>query len=196
MRKRDPDKEDLVKQTAIALIVKDGLERFSMNRLAKACNISVATLYIYYKDRDDLIINIAMESGRLMSEAIIKDFDPEQSLEDGLRQQWINRYKFMVDYPHLSLFFDQLRSSSYQEEFLRGFLKDFIIVMGKFMRNVIERGEVENMTIETYWSIAYAPLYSLARFDNEGKGLDGKPFKLTEEVLWKTFDLVLKSLKK
>ena len=196
MRKRDPDKEDLVKQTAIALIVKDGLERFSMNRLAKACNISVATLYIYYKDRDDLIINIAMESGRLMSEAIIKDFDPEQSLEDGLRQQWINRYKFMVDYPHLSLFFDQLRSSSYQEEFLRGFLKDFIIVMGKFMRNVIERGEVENMTIETYWSIAYAPLYSLARFDNEGKGLDGKPFKLTEDVLWKTFDLVLKSLKK
>jgi len=196
MRKRDPDKEDLVKQTAIALIVKDGLERFSMNRLAKACNISVATLYIYYKDRDDLIINIAMESGRLMSEAIIKDFDPEQSLEDGLRQQWINRYKFMVDYPHLSLFFDQLRSSSYQEEFLRGFLKDFIIVMGKFMRNVIERGEVEEMTIETYWSIAYAPLYALARFDNEGKGLDGKPFKLTEEVLWKTFDLVLKSLKK
>ena len=196
MRKRDPDKEDLVKQTAIALIVKDGLERFSMNRLAKACNISVATLYIYYKDRDDLIINIAMESGRLMSEAIIKDFDPEQSLEDGLRQQWINRYKFMVDYPHLSLFFDQLRSSSYQEEFLRGFLKDFIIVMGKFMHNVIERGEVEEMTIETYWSIAYAPLYSLARFDNEGKGLDGKPFKLTEEVLWKTFDLVLKSLKK
>jgi len=196
MRKRDPDKEDLVKQTAIALIVKDGLERFSMNRLAKACNISVATLYIYYKDRDDLIINIAMESGRLMSEAIIKDFDPEQSLEDGLRQQWINRYKFMVDYPHLSLFFDQLRSSSYQEEFLRGFLKDFIIVMGKFMRNVIERGEVEEMTIETYWSIAYAPLYALARFDNEGKGLDGKPFKLTEDVLWKTFDLVLKSLKK
>ena len=196
MRKRDPDKEDLVKETAIALIVKDGLERFSMNRLAKACNISVATLYIYYKDRDDLIINIAMESGRLMSAAIIKDFDPEQSLEDGLRQQWIYRYKFMVDYPHLSLFFDQLRSSSYQEEFLRGFLKDFIIVMGKFMHNVIERGEVEEMTIETYWSIAYAPLYSLARFDNEGKGLDGKPFKLTEEVLWKTFDLVLKSLKK
>ena len=196
MRKRDPDKEDLVKETAIALIVKDGLERFSMNRLAKACNISVATLYIYYKDRDDLIINIAMESGRLMSEAIIKDFDPEQSLEDGLRQQWINRYKFMVDYPHLSLFFDQLRSSSYQEEFLRGFLKDFIKVMGKFMRNVIARGEVEEMTIETFWSVAYAPLYSLARFDNEGKGLDGKPFKLTEEVLWKTFDLVLKSLKK
>lgn len=196
MRKRDTDKEQLVKQTAIKLIVKNGLEGFSMNKLAKACNISVATLYIYYKDRDDLIINIAMESGKLMSDVIIKDFDPELSFENGLRQQWKNRYKFMIDYPGLNLFFEQLRSSSYQEEFLSGFLKEFKLVMGKFMQNVMERGEIEEMTFETYWSVAFAPLYSLTRFDNEGKSLTGKPYKLTDEVLWKTFDLVVKALKK
>jgi len=196
MRKRDTDKEDLVKQTAIKLIVKNGLEGFSMNKLAKACNISVATLYIYYKDRDDLILNIAMESGKLMSDTIIKDFDPELSLEEGLRQQWKNRYKFMTDHPGLNLFFDQLRSSSYQEEFLSGFLKEFKLVMGKFMQNVMDRGEIEEMTFETYWAIAFAPLYALARFDNEGKSLNGKPYHMTDEVLWKTFDLVIKALKK
>ena len=196
MRKRDTDKEDLVKQTAIKLIVKNGLEGFSMNKLAKACNISVATLYIYYKDRDDLILNIAMESGKLMSDTIIKDFDPELSLEEGLRQQWKNRYKFMTDHPGLNLFFDQLRSSSYQEEFLSGFLKEFKLVMGKFMQNVMERGEIEEMTFETYWAIAFAPLYALARFDNEGKSLSGKPYQMTDKVLWKTFDLVMKALKK
>lgn len=196
MRKRDTDKEELVKQTAIKLIVKNGLEGFSMNKLAKACNISVATLYIYYKDRDDLILNIAMESGKLMSDAIIKNFDPEQSFEDGLRQQWKNRYKFMMDYPTLTLFFEQLRSSSYQEEFLSGFLKEFKLVMGKFMQNVIARGEVEEMAFETYWAVAFAPLYALARFDSEGKSLSGKPFKLTAKKLWQTFDLVVKALKK
>ena len=92
MRTRNADKEQLVKQTAIDMIVKSGLEGFSMNKLAKACKISVATLYIYYKDRDDLILNIAMESGKLMSDAVIKDFDPELPFEDGLRQQWKNRY--------------------------------------------------------------------------------------------------------
>lgn len=196
MRKRDTDKEDLVKQTAIKLIVKNGLEGFSMNKLAKDCNISVATLYIYYKDRDDLILNIAMESGKLMSDAIIKDFDPELNLEEGLRQQWKNRYKFMTDHPGLNLFFDQLRSSSYQEEFLSGFLKEFKLVMGKFMQNVMQRGEIEEMTFETYWAIAFAPLYALARFDNEGKSLSGKPYQMNDEVLWKTFDLVIKALKK
>ena len=61
MRTRDNNKVELVKKTAIELMVKDGLEGFSMNKLARACNISVATLYIYYKDRDDLIVNIAVD---------------------------------------------------------------------------------------------------------------------------------------
>jgi TetR/AcrR family transcriptional repressor of multidrug resistance operon len=69
------------------------LEGFSMNKLARACKISVATLYIYYKDRDDLIINIAFEERQIDS----RRFDQKPStrkpaFEDGLRIQWQNRY--------------------------------------------------------------------------------------------------------
>ena len=61
MRTRNTGKEQLVKQKAIKLVVRDGFEGFSMNKLARACGISVATLYIYYKDKDDLIIRVALE---------------------------------------------------------------------------------------------------------------------------------------
>ncbi len=196
MRTRDNSKEQLVRETAIEMMVKSGMEGFSMNKLAKACGISVATLYIYYKDRDDLIISIASDGGKLFSDALIKGFDPDASFEEGLRVQWKNRYRFMKEQPNLSMFFDQLRSSSYQERFLAGFLQEFKQMMGKFMHNVINRGEIDKMPFETYWSIAFSPLYALARFDYEGQSLGGMPFKLTDEVLWKTFDLVVKALKK
>ncbi|MCO5935605.1 TetR/AcrR family transcriptional regulator [Mucilaginibacter sp. RB4R14] len=196
MRIRNIDKVQLVKQTAIALIVKDGLEGFSMNKLAKACSISVATLYIYYKDRDDLILKIAHEEGTVMAEAMIKDFNPDMPFEYGLRRQWKNRYQYMVDYPLMNSFFEQLRTSSYQEEFLAGFLTEFKVTMGKFMHNIINRGEIEVMPFEVYWSIAFSPLYNLIRFDNEGQSMGGMPFKMTDEILWKTFDLVVKALKK
>jgi AcrR family transcriptional regulator len=196
MRTRNIDKVQLVKQKAIELIVKNGLEGFSMNKLAKACNVSVATLYIYYKDRDDLIIKVAVEEGKLMGDAMIKDFDPELPFEQGLRKQWENRYNYMVANPILGLFFDQLRSSSYQQEFLSSFLKGFQVVVGKFMHNVIERGEIEAIPFEVYWSVAFAPLYNLIRFETEGQSMGGKPFKMTDEILWKTFDLVVKALKK
>ncbi|MGY4537502.1 TetR/AcrR family transcriptional repressor of multidrug resistance operon [Mucilaginibacter sp. UYNi724] len=196
MRVRNSDKVQLVKQTAIELIVKDGLEGFSMNKLAKACNISVATLYIYYKDRDDLILKIAMEEGTVMAEAMIKDFNPDMPFEDGLRRQWLNRYAYIKDKPQINSFFEQMRTSSYQEEFLAGFLTEFKVTMSKFMHNIIDRGEIEVMPFEVYWSIAFSPLYNLIRFDNEGKSMGGKPFKLTDQMLWQAFELVVKALKK
>lgn len=196
MRIRNIDKVQLVKQKAIELIVKDGLEGFSMNKLAKACSISVATLYIYYKDRDDLILKIAMEEGLIMAAATIKGFDPDMPFEDGLRAQWKNRYEYTQEKPLLNSFFEQLRTSSYQEEFLASFLSEFKVTMSKFMHNIIDRGEIDVMPFEVYWSIAFAPLYNLIRFDKEGQSMGGMPFKLTDEILWRTFDLVVKALKK
>ncbi|TSD63021.1 TetR/AcrR family transcriptional regulator [Inquilinus sp. KBS0705] len=195
MRTRDNGKEELVKQQAIQMIVKDGLEGFSMNKLARACKISVATLYIYYKDRDDLIIKIALEEGKHMCDAMIKGFDPEAPFEDGMRIQWKNRYAFMAANPLLGMFFEQLQSSTYHMQFLDAFT-EFKLVLHQFMSNVIKRGEIEPMPLEVYWSVAFAPLYSLVRFDNQGRSVGGKPFKMTDEVLWKTFDLVIKALKK
>jgi TetR/AcrR family transcriptional repressor of multidrug resistance operon len=196
MRTRNLNKVSLVKETAITLIVKDGLERFSMNKLARACKISVATLYIYYKDRDDLILKVAIDEGQKMSQRMIQDFDPESPFEEGLRQQWRNRYAYMKANPLMTAFFDQLRASSYQEQFLQSFLSDFKDVVSRFMHNIISRGEVDDMPFEVYWSIAFSPLYNLIRFENEGKSIGGKAFKMTDEILWSTFNLVVKALKK
>ncbi|MES2274850.1 MAG: TetR/AcrR family transcriptional regulator [Bacteroidota bacterium] len=195
MRTRDTEKELLVKQKAIECIVKDGLEGFSMNKLAKLCGISVATLYIYYKDKDDLILKIALEEGNKMGDAMIRDLDPESSFEAGLRVQWENRYKYMIENPLLGKFFDQMRSSTYQNQFMDLFMQKFKAVVGKFMENVVQRGEINAMPFEVYWSVAFSPLYALIRFHMEGQSVGGKPFTMTDEVLWKTFDLVVKGLK-
>jgi len=195
MRTRDVDKENLVKQKAIENIVKNGMEGFSMNKLAKECNISVATLYIYYKDRDDLILKIAEDEGQRMGAAMIDGFDPDMAFEDGLRVQWRNRYEHMMTNPFIGVFFDQLRTSSYHAKFMESFKGNFEPVVTKFMHNALERGELNEMPFEAYWSVAFAPLYSLIRFHNEGHSIGGKPFKMSDKILWATFDLVVKALK-
>ncbi|MFA6275836.1 MAG: TetR/AcrR family transcriptional regulator [Pedobacter sp.] len=195
MRTRDEDKVSLVKKMAIKSIVKDGFEGFSMNKLAKACGISVATLYIYYKDKDDLIISIAKEEGDAMGDAMIKNFDPTVSFEEGMRVQWQNRYAYMLENPYTISFFEQLRNSTYQSRFLDNYMQKFKLVIGQFMDNVVKNGEINAMPLEVFWSVAYAPLYSLVRFDNEGQSVGGKPFKMTDGVLWQTFNLVIKALK-
>lgn len=196
MRKRDIDKENLVKEVAIDLIGKGGFENFSVNKLAKACKVSVATLYIYYKDKENLISEIVAEQGEILGAVMMNGFDPESSLEIGLRKQWENRYRYMINNHKTSLFFEQLRSSAYYQIFITGFMKDALEPFLRFYKNITDRGEMKFMSYEIYWSVAFAPLFALIKLNNEGRGLNGEPFVVTDEMLWEAFDIVIKGLKK
>lgn len=196
MRTRDAEKEQLVKQKAVELLVKDGLEGFSVNKLARACGISVATLYIYYKDKDDLIIQIAREEITQINAEIMQGFDPDASFEEGMRVQWENRRKALTKNPVHLTFMEQLRGSTYHQYINEHFMEDFKQSMGRFAKNAVARGEIRELPIAVFWSVAFAPLYSLLRFHNEGKTIAGNPFQLTDKLLWQTFDMVIKALKK
>jgi TetR/AcrR family transcriptional repressor of multidrug resistance operon len=202
MRTRDNNKEHLIKQKAIETIVKQGLEGFTINKLAKACGISVGTPYIYFKDKDDLILKIVMEEGARMEEAMNKDFDPEATLEDGLRTQWLNRFNYMMENPLLGQFFDQIRSSGYHQQFLEmftsntnPFLSKFKDQMGRFISNNVKRGEMDSLPVDVYWSIAFGPLYTLMRFHQQERSITGVPFQISEELVWAAFKRVIKALK-
>ena len=195
MRTRDENKEQLVRQKAIELVVKDGLEGFSMQKLAKAAGVSPATLYIYYKDKDDLITSIGREIGSKFSQVVLQDFDPNLSFSEGMKIQWRNRARYSFDHPLEVDFYEQVRSSSFREKVSVGFGESFKIAMGEFMHRAIKRGELTPVPLEVFWSIAYAPLYNLIRFHNEGTSVGGQSFTIAEDVLNQTLTLVLKALK-
>lgn len=194
MRTRDSNKEEIVKQKAIALLVEKGIEGFSMNRLAKESNISVATLYIYYSDKDDLIKKIGIEIGKNFFDEMSKDFSPTMPFKEGLYKQWENRIRFSQSKPLEVNCWELLTHSSYGEYILEESLLDFKIIMGSFFRNAVEKKELIPVSKEIFWSVAYGPLYSLLRFERDGKNFGGGPFKLNEKTTNEAFELVIKAL--
>lgn len=196
MRTRDLSKENIVKVKTIELIGKEGFEGFSVNKLAKACSISVATIYIYYKDKDDLLTRIGTEHILSWNNAMLHNFDPNISFEEGLKYQWKNRVKFHKKYPYALNFFDKMKNSSYQEKVFAPLMQDFKMAMQSFITNAINNKEITPiLTPEIFYCMAYAPLNNLIQFENMGKSIGGKPFKLTDKILWRTFELVIIALK-
>ncbi|MFH6944733.1 TetR/AcrR family transcriptional regulator [Flavobacterium sp. FlaQc-50] len=197
MRIRDIDKEKLVVARAIDQIVQDGFQGFSMNKLAKACNISVATLYIYYKDKDDLIQKIGATVAIDFFSSTIKDFSPEMSFEEGLWIQWVNRADFTMKYPKQVAFFEIIKHSPHGEIILNSTTKfsDFRMIMKQFIDNSLRNNELIPMSFEVFWAIAYGPLYTLLNFHTEGKSLGGKPFVLTDTMMKEAFTATIKALK-
>ena len=194
MRTRNAKKEELVRQEAIEMLVRDGFQGFSMNKLAQACGISVATLYIYYRDKDDLIIKIGSDIGKKFMEKTLQGFDPEMSFGVGLKKQWENRSAFAIKYPGEVACYEIIRHSRHGDDILEGSMKGFKATMGDFTHNAIKNKELIPVPLEVFWSIAYGPLYTLLRFHEEGKSIGGRPFKFSKKIMDETFQLVIKSL--
>ena len=107
MRVRDENKEAIIREKAIEMIVDQGFDGFSMQKLAKAAGVSPATLYIYYKNREDLLNKLYISVTETFAATALKDFDPESSLAHGLWIQWKNRMQFIMDFPAYFKFFEQ-----------------------------------------------------------------------------------------
>lgn len=202
MRNRDVSKQELIKEKAIEIIVNEGLDGFTINKLAKACGISVGTPYVYYKDKDDLIVQLAIEEGNKMEVQLNKGFNPTASLEEGLRVQWQNRHDYALRNPLHLPFFEIISNSKYSVQLLELFNQNPGLFMGAFKENMLTfisnavlQNEMDEMPFEIYWSIAFAPLSTLLRFHRDGRSISGQTFILTDEILWKTFNKVYKALK-
>jgi AcrR family transcriptional regulator len=195
MRTRDENKEQAIRQGAIEMIAREGLDNFSVNKLARAAGVSPATLYIYYRDRDDLIVQLCQEVSVRMLEMSLKDFDPDMHFEEGLRVQWLNRAAHFINYPLEVQFIEHVRYSPYYGRVAKLLNEQFREVMGKFVHNAIQRKELQKLPFEVYWSVAFAPLYQLIKFHTQGYSMTSEKFVLSDELLMHTLTLVLKALK-
>lgn len=196
MRTRDEAKTQAIRLEAMALIVKEGFDGLSMHKLARAVGVSVATIYIYYKDREDLIVSLCREEMERMAAAMLDGFDPALPFADGLRVQWRNRARFFLDHPVEAQFMERMRHSPYHDKVMKFLGKEFTDAMWSFVRNAVRRKECVKLPIEVYWSLAYAPLYQLLKFHQDGARFPGgEPFTLTDAAMNSALKLVLKALK-
>ncbi len=196
MRPRDERKQQVIRQRALQMIVRHGFDGFSMQKLAKAAAVSPATLYIYFKDRDDLVLQLYRETMERMCAETLRDFDPNLSFEDGLRKQWQNRARFCLEHPLEAHFLEQIRYSPWHERAFAVSDNRFTRTMRAFVANAIRKKELVSVPVEVYWSVAFAPLYQLVKMHMHKKGLPGGgSFTLDERTLQLTLDLVLKALR-
>ncbi len=194
MRTRDENKIQSIRKEALAMLVKEGFDGFSIQKLAKAAGVSPATIYIYFKDKEDLILQIWVEAANDMSRETLKNFKPGMSFSEGLKTQWKNRLNYCLKNPDQMKMWEQIRHSPLNDKALKLIDPTLREVMGDFVQRSIKNKELVRVPLEVYWSIAFAPLYTLANFHQAGQSVGGKKFTLTSRMINDTLKLVVKAL--
>lgn len=92
------------------LMAEQGLHTLSMQKIAQAAGISVGTIYIYFKNKDELLSNVAKYLFFRIDEQLIKHHDSNRSLFEQYRQMWLNFWDFFDQNPYVLKNFYQYTS--------------------------------------------------------------------------------------
>jgi len=183
MRLRDDSKEILIKQKAVQLIVTKGLDEFNMKDLARACGISVSTIYVYFKNKEDLFFQLILQLRIEQLRYSIRGLQDDMPFEEGLRLQWMNRFEYFIAHPLDIQAVERLKYTSQFQKTTPQLIEIFKPDLGSFVENAVKRGELAEMPFELYWSIGFAPLYSLIEFHVAGGSYASARFSIKAELI-------------
>lgn len=115
MRIRDENKQAAIISATINLVNKIGFVSSSVAKIAKQAGVSPATIYIYYKNKEDLLLSTYVDIKKNISEAILKNFDETLPIRDIFKKIWFNLFEYIKENPEYFKFTEQFSNSPYSE---------------------------------------------------------------------------------
>jgi AcrR family transcriptional regulator len=167
MRPKNIAKEEAIRKVALQIISKEGLENLSMQKLAKAANISPRTIYIKYKDKDDLLIKLFIEEVLgAYEKAILKNFSAEMDFEQGVKKIWLNGFRYLKENkPHFSLIqygnSSPLLNKAYQKANIQQ--GHFFGPIFQFLKKQTEAGVISNFPFDVHRALLFSPVFTLVK---------------------------------
>lgn len=61
MRTKDPDKQNRIKEALVQMILTEGIQGTSVSKIARAAQVSPATIYVYYSNKEEMLAEVFRE---------------------------------------------------------------------------------------------------------------------------------------
>lgn len=113
MRCKDESKVHAIYKATLALVKERGLAGITMGDISKEACIATGTLYIYFKNKDELIRALFTECREKSARHYFEGLDHSLSFEERMHKLFFNIIYFKVKYFEISAFLEQTSHSPY-----------------------------------------------------------------------------------
>lgn len=115
MRTKDDEKIDALFEATVKLVNEIGFAASSVSKIAKQAKVSPATLYVYYENKEALLVSTYVEIKRGLSRAVLRDVDESRPIRDILRQVWLNMFDHISKHLDYFSYTEQFSNSPYTD---------------------------------------------------------------------------------
>ncbi|RXJ51527.1 TetR/AcrR family transcriptional regulator [Gelidibacter gilvus] len=179
------DKRNALINATIALVNNNGFHATPMSKIAKMANVSPATIYLYFENKQDLVNKTYIDVKAQYTAYAFANFDESMSVEQGFEHIWKRIADFKLNESESAMFLSQCDNTPIIDE---PSLQEGIKHLQPLL-DLWERGKQEGLIkpISDYLLYAYAinPLSFLMIAQKRGTfKLDQKQIEEAYEAAW------------
>ena len=162
MRTKDDQKKEALFEATVKVVNAIGFAASSVSKIAKEANVSPSTLYVFFKNKEDLLVSTYVDIKMDLSQAMLDRFDVSLPIRDILENVWFSLFDYVTHHAHYYQFIEQFANSPYSELVDREALEKHFIPIADVVQCGIEQKIIKNVDHNLILAFLFHPLFHLA----------------------------------
>ena len=162
MRTKDDEKEAALFEATVKLVNEIGFAASSVSKIAREAGVSPATIYVYYKNKEDLLVSTYIGIKLDLSKALLRDFNDKLPIRDILRSVWFNMFEYISNNIEYYKFVEQFSNSPYSTLVDKQEVEQYFVPIVKVLQSGIDQKIIKNVNFDILTAFIYVPITVLA----------------------------------
>ncbi|MBT2754515.1 TetR/AcrR family transcriptional regulator [Mesobacillus foraminis] len=141
--KRNKPKFRQIIDAAVVVIAENGYHQAQVSKIAKQAGVADGTIYLYFKNKEDILISLFQEKMGVFIEIIEEKIEGKDSAAEKLLMLVENHFKLLSEDHHLAIVTQlELRQSNKELRLkINEVLKGYLMLIDRILIEGIEKGE-------------------------------------------------------
>ncbi len=162
MRVKDDKKQEALLLATIKLVNEIGFAASSVAKIAKEAEVSPATLYVYFDNKEDLLVSTYLEIKRDMSFAVLDGLDSSEPVRDVLESVWKKMFDYIIENKDEFRFAEQFSNSPYSQLINKQEIEKYFEPLVKVVMRGIEQKIIKDVDFDILGAFMFYPVMILA----------------------------------
>jgi AcrR family transcriptional regulator len=183
-RTRDQAKYDAIVNSSIQLINTVGFDGISISMIAEKAKVSPATIYIYFKNKEDLFTRIYIDIRKEMSQGALVGVEEGMTTEEIFKSIWHHAFSFNLKHPEYLTYREQFERTTMMRKIKAEDFELFQTIDSLLERGIKEK-TIKELPLSILTAFSYAPIITLLNYHNAGiVKMDEEHIKQALEIAW------------
>jgi AcrR family transcriptional regulator len=186
MRRKDENKNQAIFDSTIQLINEIGFVDISMSKIAKRAGLSSATIYVYYQNKEDLLLKLYLNVKEKLSRSMVLNIHEGLDAKELCHTFMKNSLAFMIQNKDWFLFLEQFSTSPFMNKLcVDDYTSSMFEPLVCYFEKGIQNSKLKQVKAKLLISYCYQPLVQLAKaFHNNHLTAVDEEFELYFLLSW------------